>query len=151
MVKMVMKKRKGLGNFYRINKKYTMMLLDFIFILIAYFISFLIRYKFINVDINFVISMYISKIYKILLASSLYIIFFIFFKQYENIWSLASIDEFISGLKSIFSTGTIIFFVSILDENRIPLLISALTLFIASSLCISMRISYMIIDRKSVV
>ena len=82
-----------------------MLLLDFLFILSAYFISFCIRYKFINVDMNYVVTMYMDKIYKILAASVIYIVSLYIFKQYENIWSLASIDEFMAGIESILTSG----------------------------------------------
>lgn len=122
-----------------------MLLLDFLFILSAYFISFCIRYKFINVDMNYVVTMYIDKIYKILASSVIYIVSLYIFKQYENIWSLASIDEFMAGIESILTSGIIVFFISVLDKNRIPLIVSIVSACIITFLCIGMRISYRIV------
>ena len=62
------------------NKKYMLLLLDFLFILIAYFLAFCIRYKFIDIDINYIVAIYIDKIYRIIAASIVYIISFYIFK-----------------------------------------------------------------------
>lgn len=129
------------------NKKYMLLLLDFLFILIAYFLAFCIRYKFIDIDINYIVAIYIDKIYRIIAASIVYIISFYIFKQYENIWSLASIDEFISGVGSILTSSLVIFFISIADKERIPLLVSIIASFLIIFLSIGMRISYRIKKR----
>ena len=129
------------------NKKYILVIVDFLFILLAYFIAFCIRYKFIDIEINYIAAIYIDKIYRIIAVSILYIISFYIFKQYESIWSLASIDEFISGVTSILTSSLIIFFVSIADKERIPLLVSIISSFLIIFLSIGMRISYRIKKR----
>jgi len=119
-----------------------MLLLDFLFILSAYFIAFCIRYKFIDVDIDYIVAIYIKNIYKIIASAVIYIFCFYIFRQYENIWTLAGLDEFISAVKSILISGMVIFFMSIFDKNRIPILVSMVSVLLITFLSLGIRASF---------
>lgn len=91
--------------------------------------------------------MYSHNILKIFFISFIYILFYVVNKQYRNMWSFISIDEFISGVASSLLSLSIVVIASLIDKERIPLLVSVIAAVIIIFICLGYRLSYRVIKR----
>ena len=79
-------------------KTSILVIVDLLLIFSSYFVAFIFRFKYTDISIAEIVVMYESYISKIFLISLIFIGIFMAFKQYKSIWSIASIDEFVSGV-----------------------------------------------------
>ncbi|MBE6052177.1 MAG: polysaccharide biosynthesis protein [Clostridium sp.] len=128
-------------------RRSILLLIDFISILLSYFIGYCIRFKFVNTSISSIWKMYNENLFKVIVIASIYICFYIVNKQYRSIWKFASIDEFISGIASSFLSLSIVLIVSLIDKKRIPLLVSVIAAVIIILLCLGSKSSYRVFKR----
>ena len=128
-------------------RKCSLLLIDFISIAVAYFIGFCVRFKFVNTSMEFVLQMYKSNYIKILVISLIFIMIFSISNQYKNIWQLASIDEFLSGVIGSILSLSLVLIISLFDKKRIPLLVSVIATVIIMCITLGVRISYRVLKR----
>ena len=132
------------------NKKAKMSILvvmDSILIFFAYFVAFIFRFKYTDISIADVVILYGNYIGRIFFACALFVSIFVLFRQYKSIWSIASIDEFISGVVAT-SVGTIIILVmSYFDNSRIPLMVTIMAGIMIMIFCNGIRIGWRIVRR----
>ncbi len=132
------------------NKKAKMSILvvmDSILIFFAYFVAFMFRFKYTDIGIADIVVLYGSYVNKILFVCVLFIGIFVVFRQYKSIWSIASIDEFISGVVAA-SIGTIITLViSYFDKSRIPLMVTIMAGIMIMVFCNGIRIGWRVVRR----
>lgn len=131
-------------------EKIISIFMDFSFIILAYFIAFYIRYKFENVTMSEVLDIYISFFPRILLSSFIYVFIFSLFEQYNNIWSVAGIDEYMHCILSIGISCVISFCISFINSgDRLPIMVTFITGFLSMILCEGLRIIYQFILRST--
>lgn len=132
------------------NKKAKMSILvvmDSILIFFAYFVAFIFRFKYTDISIADVVILYGNYIGRIFFVCALFVSIFVLFRQYKSIWSIASIDEFISGVVAT-SVGTIIILVmSYFDNSRIPLMVTIMAGIMIMIFCNGIRIGWRIVRR----
>lgn len=132
------------------NKKAKMSILvvmDIILIFFAYFVAFIFRFKYTDISIADVVVLYGNYVGKIFFVCVLFVGIFVVFRQYKSIWSIASIDEFISGVLAA-SIGTIITLViSYFDNSRIPLMVTIMAGIMIMIFCNGIRIGWRIVRR----
>lgn len=132
------------------NKKAKMSILvvmDSILIFFAYFVAFIFRFKYTDISIADVVILYGNYIGRIFFVCALFVSIFVLFRQYKSIWSIASIDEFISGVVAT-SVGTIIILVmSYFDNSRIPLMITIMAGIMIMIFCNGIRIGWRVVRR----
>ncbi len=132
------------------NKKAKMSILvvmDSILIFFAYFVAFIFRFKYTDISIADIVVLYGNYIGRIFFVCAIFVSIFVLFRQYKSIWSIASIDEFISGVVAT-SVGTIIILVmSYFDNSRIPLMVTIMAGIMIMIFCNGIRIGWRIVRR----
>lgn len=132
------------------NKKTKISILlfmDFVLINISYFLAFCFRFKFINVNIKEIINIYSDKLLRIYGIVLIYILIFAIYKQYRSIWTIASIEEFSLGVLATISGSFVVILFSLLDKNRIPLMVTIMASVIIILACNGMRIGLRVVRR----
>lgn len=132
------------------NKKAKMSILvvmDSILIFFAYFVAFIFRFKYTDISIADIVVLYGNYIGRIFFVCAIFVSIFGLFRQYKSVWSIASIDEFISGVVAT-SVGTIIILVmSYFDNSRIPLMVTIMAGIMIMIFCNGIRIGWRIVRR----
>lgn len=124
-----------------------LVVMDSILIFFAYFVAFIFRFKYTDISIADVVILYGNYIGRIFFVCALFVSIFVLFRQYKSIWSIASIDEFISGVVAT-SVGTIIILVmSYFDNSRIPLMITIMAGIMIMIFCNGIRIGWRVVRR----
>ncbi|RKI46920.1 polysaccharide biosynthesis protein [Clostridium paraputrificum] len=124
-----------------------LVVMDSILIFFAYFVAFIFRFKYTDISIADVVILYGNYIGRIFFVCALFVSIFVLFRQYKSIWSIASIDEFISGVVAT-SVGTIIILVmSYFDNSRIPLMVTIMAGIMIMIFCNGIRIGWRIVRR----
>ncbi|MFQ8921289.1 MAG: polysaccharide biosynthesis protein [Clostridium paraputrificum] len=124
-----------------------LVVMDSILIFFAYFVAFIFRFKYTDISIADVVILYGNYIGMIFFVCALFVSIFVLFRQYKSIWSIASIDEFISGVVAT-SVGTIIILVmSYFDNSRIPLMVTIMAGIMIMIFCNGIRIGWRIVRR----
>jgi len=130
------------------RKKITIMLfMDCLLIHVAYFIALCFRFKFINIDMKEIINIYSENFLKICGIVLIYILFFTLYKQYRSIWTIASIEEFSLGVLGTISAMCIVVILSLVDKNRIPIMVTVMAGVIIILVCNGMRIGLRVVKR----
>lgn len=128
--------------------KITILLfMDFLLIHVAYFLAFCFRFKFINVNMKEIINIYGENFLRICGIVFIYILIFSICKQYSSIWTIASIEEFSLGVLGTISGSIVVIVLSLLDKNRIPLMVTVMASVIIILVCNGMRIGLRVIKR----
>ncbi|MFR3912144.1 MAG: polysaccharide biosynthesis protein [Clostridium paraputrificum] len=124
-----------------------LVVMDSILISCSYFVAFIFRFKYTDISIADVVVLYGNYVGKIFFVCVLFVGIFVVFRQYKSIWSIASIDEFISGVVAA-SIGTIITLViSYFDKSRIPLMVTIMAGIMIMVFCNGIRIGWRVVRR----
>ncbi|WP_394877891.1 polysaccharide biosynthesis protein [Clostridium paraputrificum] len=124
-----------------------LVVMDSILIFFAYFVAFIFRFKYTDISIADIVVLYGNYIGRIFFVCAIFVSIFVLFRQYKSIWSIASIDEFISGVVAT-SVGTIIILVmSYFDNSRIPLMVTIMAGIMIMIFCNGIRIGWRIVRR----
>ncbi|WP_106058415.1 polysaccharide biosynthesis protein [Clostridium vincentii] len=121
--------------------------MDSFLIHVAYFLALCFRFKFINVNMKEIINSYSENFLRICGIVLIYIFLFAIYKQYRSIWTIASIEEFSLGVLATISALFIVVVLSLLDENRIPIMVTVMAGVIIILECNGMRIGLRIVKR----
>ncbi|WP_207729709.1 nucleoside-diphosphate sugar epimerase/dehydratase [Clostridium cibarium] len=128
--------------------KITILLfLDFLLIQCSYFLALYLRLESSEINISSIIKIYSDFLPKILFVSVIYMVIFGFFKQYNSIWKVASIEEFAAGVVSTALGVVICLVISIFDTARIPLLVTIMAGILIMLFCNGIRVGYRILKR----
>lgn len=130
-------------------KKFMLVIMDFLFILTAFLFAFIVRYKFENVALNEVINIYINFLPRMLLYSGVFICLFAFLEQYNNIWSVAGMEEYSHGVFATLIGTIIIVALSFINNGeRFPIMVSIISGVLIMVMCEGIRAFYEILSRK---
>lgn len=130
-------------------KKFMLVIMDFLFILTAFLFAFIVRYKFENVALNEVINIYINFLPRMLLYSGVFICLFAFLEQYNNIWSVAGMEEYSHGVFATLVGTIIIVALSFINNGeRFPIMVSIISGVLIMVMCEGIRAFYEILSRK---
>lgn len=125
----------------------TLLIVDFILILISYYLAFVFRYYLADGGLINITQIYNGHILRILFFTLVYIICFALFKQYKSIWTLASINEFMNGVFAVITGNIIIVLFSLVQPNRIPLMATALAGIMVMISCNGVRVLWRVLRR----
>lgn len=128
-------------------KTLVIAVMDYILINLAYFIAIYFRFKYANVTLGDIVNIYTEDIFRITIAAATYMVIFTMYKQYKSIWTIASIEEFTSGVLAVLTGGIIVVITSIIDKNSISLMVSLMAGVLILLFCNGIRISWRIIRR----
>jgi FlaA1/EpsC-like NDP-sugar epimerase len=125
----------------------TLMTLDYILINLAYFISIYFRFKYENVSLGEIVNIFRNDIFRITLIAIFYIGIFAIYRQYKNIWTIASIEEFSSGVLAVLSGGIMVVAASFIDKDSISIMVTLMAGVLILMFCNGIRIGWRIIRR----
>lgn len=134
-----------LGN--RNTKTLILIAMDYILINLAYFIAMYFRFKYENVSLGEIVNLFSENIIRITVVAIIYMVIFAMYKQYKSIWTIASIEEFSSGVLAVVTGGIIVVAVSLIDKNRISLMVTLMAGVLIMLFCNGIRIGWRIIRR----
>ena len=106
----------------------TLLIVDFLLILVAYFLAFIFRLYLDNNSLNEIIIYFKEHIFKVIFFAIIYILSFYINKQYKSVWTLAGMDEVINGVIAVIMGITLTLGISLLSNDRIPLMVNILKL-----------------------
>lgn len=132
------------------NRKFkiaTLLIVDFLLILVAYFLAFIFRLYLDNNSLNEIIIYFKEHIFKVIFFAIIYILSFYINKQYKSVWTLAGIDEVINGVIAVIIGVTLTLSISIISDNRIPLMVNILAGIMILILCNGVRLGWRILRR----
>ena len=129
------------------NKIAILVLTDIFFIFASYFLAFVFRFFSDDKDLNSILQMYKEFSPHILLATFIYIMVFIIFKQYRSIWHLASIDEFSRGVAAVLISTGINLIISSVTKSGLSIFITLLSGLMILVFCNGIRIGWRILRR----
>ena len=122
--------------------------IDVLLIVFAYLLAFVFRYYIEGSSLYSIFQIFNDLKYELLIASIILITCQWIMKQYQSIWTLAGIEDFILGIGS-FILGTVLnLFVSFLLPYRVPLLVTVLAGIFAMSGVYLDVVFYIIIQAK---
>jgi FlaA1/EpsC-like NDP-sugar epimerase len=98
-------------------------------------------------NISTIVKIYGDFLPKILFMTFIYVTIFALFKQYKSIWTVASIEEFATGVASTTIGIFICLLISIGDKNRIPLLVTIMAGILIMLFCNGIRVGLRIVKR----
>ena len=125
----------------------TLIMIDFLLILVAYFLAFIFRLYLDNNSLNEIIIYFREHIFKVIFFAIIYILSFYINKQYKSVWTLAGIDEVINGVIAVIIGVTLTLSISIISDNRIPLMVNILAGIMILILCNGVRLGWRILRR----
>ena len=132
------------------NRKFkiaTLLIVDFLLILVAYFLAFIFRLYLDNNSLNEILIYFKGHISKVIFFAIIYILSFYINKQYKSVWTLAGIDELINGVIAVIIGITLTLGISLISDNRIPLMVNILAGIMILVLCNGVRISWRVLRR----
>lgn len=122
--------------------------IDVLLIVFAYLLAFVFRYYIEGSSLYSIFQIFNDLKYELLIASIILITCQWIMKQYQSIWTLAGIEDFILGIGS-FILGTVLnLFVSFLLPYRVPLLVTVLAGIFAMLFCNGARIEWRLFRRS---
>ncbi|MBV1817962.1 polysaccharide biosynthesis protein [Bacteroidales bacterium MSK.15.36] len=124
------------------TRKYILMFIDIILINLSYILAYWFRFNFDIPTHEF----YVFKNNAIIITIT-YLLVFYLFKLYKNLWSYASIDEFMLVIKACVISDLLIIIYSFTLLPRLPLSISILAGIISIVLVGGFRMSFRIVRR----
>lgn len=125
-------------------EKAVLVIIDMLLINIAYYLAFYFRFE--NRIPESYLSNYRSQAFSVTL---IFILCFIFFKLYRNLWTYAGIDEFIYCIQACVLGGTINIIYSFFNR-KIPLGIELLASIFTMLLVVGFRLSFRIFRRYQI-
>lgn len=125
----------------------TLLIVDFLLILVAYFLAFIFRLYLDNNSLNEIIIYFKEHIFKVIFFEIIYILSFYINKQYKSVWTLAGMDEVINGVIAVIIGITLTLGISLLSNDRIPLMVNILAGIMILILCNGVRISWRVLRR----
>ena len=132
------------------NRKLKILILlivDFLLILVAYFLAFIFRLYLDNNSLNEIIIYFKEHIFKVIFFEIIYILSFYINKQYKSVWTLAGMDEVINGVIAVIIGITLTLGISLLSNDRIPLMVNILAGIMILVLCNGVRIGWRVLRR----
>ncbi|WP_106060234.1 polysaccharide biosynthesis protein [Clostridium vincentii] len=121
--------------------------MDYILINLAYFIAIYFRFKYENVSLAEIVNIFSGDIVRITGIAVIYVVMFAIYRQYKSIWTVASIQEFSSGVLAVVTGGIIVVAISFVDKNSISLMVTLMAGVIIMLSCNGMRIGWRLIRR----
>lgn len=125
----------------------TLLIVDFLLILVAYFLAFIFRLYLDNNSLNEIIIYFKEHIFKVIFFAIIYILSFYINKQYKSVWTLAGMDEVINGVIAVVIGITLTLGISLLSNDRIPLMVNILAGIMILVLCNGVRIGWRVLRR----
>lgn len=125
----------------------TLLIVDFLLILVAYFLAFIFRLYLDNNSLNEIIIYFKEHIFKVIFFAIIYILSFYINKQYKSVWTLAGMDEVINGVIAVIMGITLTLGISLLSNDRIPLMVNILAGIMILVLCNGVRIGWRVLRR----
>ena len=131
----------------RFIKKIILMSIDILLIMLAYLCAIFFRYYMEGHTITEMIGVLFAFKARLLLSLVILLICQLKMRQYQSIWTLASLEDFALGTIS-FIIGTIVnLMLSMAILNRIPFLVTILAGILAMVLCNGVRIAWRMLRR----
>lgn len=124
----------------------TLVFIDLILIYLSYYLAFIFRFYY-NDGLRNITLIYNSHMREISIFAIIYVLIFYKFKQYKSIWTLAGYDEFINGVIASIVVMTLNVGLSLLESNRIPLMVTILAGIIVMMTCNGVRIFWRVCRR----
>ncbi|MDU3722069.1 MAG: nucleoside-diphosphate sugar epimerase/dehydratase [Clostridium celatum] len=128
-------------------KMTTLVITDFVLILLSYFLGFIFRFYLSDSTLIQIIASFGSHFGKVILSAIIYILIFYIFKQYKSIWTLAGINEIVNGVIAVTLGGVVSVLISLISKERIPLMVTLLAGIIILILCNGVRVAWRILRR----
>ena len=128
-------------------KMTTLVITDFVLILLSYFLGFIFRFYLSDSTLIQIIASFGSLFGKVILSASIYILIFYIFKQYKSIWTLAGINEIVNGVIAVTLGGVVSVLISLISKERIPLMVTLLAGIMILILCNGVRVAWRILRR----
>ena len=128
-------------------KMTTLVITDFVLILLSYFLGFIFRFYLSDSTLIQIIASFGSHFGKVILSASIYILIFYIFKQYKSIWTLAGINEIVNGVIAVTFGGVVSVLISLISKERIPLMVTLLAGIMILILCNGVRVAWRILRR----
>ena len=128
-------------------KMTTLVITDFVLILLSYFLGFIFRFYLSDSTLIQIIASFGSHFGKVILSAIIYILIFYIFKQYKSIWTLAGINEIVNGVIAVTLGGLVFVLVSLSSKERIPLMVTLLAGIMILILCNGVRVAWRLLRR----
>ncbi|EKY29031.1 polysaccharide biosynthesis protein [Clostridium celatum] len=128
-------------------KMTTLVITDFVLILLSYFLGFIFRFYLSDSTLIQIIASFGSHFGKVILSAIIYILIFYIFKQYKSIWTLAGINEIVNGVIAVTLGGVVSVLISLISKERIPLMVTLLAGIMILILCNGVRVAWRILRR----
>ena len=128
-------------------KMTTLVITDFVLILLSYFLGFIFRFYLSDSTLIQIIASFGSQLGKVILSAIIYILIFYIFKQYKSIWTLAGINEIVNGVIAVTLGGVVSVLISLISKERIPLIVTLLAGIMILILCNGVRVAWRILRR----
>ena len=128
-------------------KMTTLVITDFVLILLSYFLGFIFRFYLSDSTLIQIIASFGSHLGKVILSAIIYILIFYIFKQYKSIWTLAGINEIVNGVIAVTLGGVVSVLISLISKERIPLMVTLLAGIMILILCNGVRVAWRILRR----
>ena len=125
----------------------TLVITDFVLILLSYFLGFIFRFYLSDSTLIQIIASFGSHFGKVILSAIIYILIFYIFKQYKSIWTLAGINEIVNGVIAVTLGGVVSVLISLISKERIPLMVTLLAGIMILILCNGVRVAWRILRR----
>ena len=132
------------------NRKFkmlTLVIVDFALILVSYFLGFIFRFYLDNYTLAEIVYSFKGHISKVTLFAIIYILIFYVFKQYKSIWTLAGINEIVNGVIAVTLGGVVSALISLISNERIPLMVTLLATIMILILCNGIRVAWRLLRR----
>ena len=128
-------------------KMTTLVITDFVLILLSYFLGFIFRFYLSDSTLIQIVASFGSHFGKVILSAIIYILIFYIFKQYKSIWTLAGINEIVNGVIAVTLGGVVSVLISLISKERIPLMVTLLAGIMILILCNGVRVAWRILRR----
>ena len=125
----------------------TLIIVDFLLILLAYFLAFVFRLYLDDSSLNDIVIYFRDHISEVIFFAVIYIVSFYINKQYKSVWTLAGIDEVINGVMAVIFGVILTLSISLTRDSRIPLMVNILAGIMILILCNGVRIGWRILRR----
>lgn len=125
----------------------TLIIVDFLLILLAYFLAFVFRLYLDDSSLNDIVIYFRDHISEVIFFAVIYIVSFYINKQYKSVWTLAGIDEVINGVMAVIFGVILTLSISLTRDSRIPLMVNILSGIMILMLCNGVRLGWRILRR----
>lgn len=126
----------------KVSRNYILILVDVILINLSYILAYCFRFNF-HIP-NYELERYMHNA---IIITLIYLIMFYLFKLYKNLWSYASINEFLFIVYASVASGTLAICYGFAMKNRLPISVNILAALLSILLVGGFRMSSRIIGR----